>query len=448
MRYKSCKYKQLDLVTVAIVSIDGAMVACNCVIAVLLARRYGWSLNLPFMGRGALIVTPTVGVVWIVALGVNSAWDRRLIHSGTEYYVRVFRATFYAYGTVGLIGFAGNVSATRPFVVFALPIGLIALAVERWLIRFWYRRSAVFRKVGILARKPEHVFNQLCRDQTLKIVLAGSITAREPFRIAEEVHKMSLDVLIVGADHGLEDQKLREVIWNLSEHEVEVWFDSLIPFIRTGRSLAIPTATTTIFVINPLHLSSGQKILKRAFDIVGGLVATTILAPVLVVALCGVYLADGRPLFYQQLRVGQSGKKFNLWKIRTMREDDLAVDIYRSSHNRKDPLDPRITRCGRILRRWSIDEIPQLINVLGGSMSLVGPRPRLIHEISSHPGSDRRLQAKPGLTGPWQTSGRAEIPLDEAESIDLAYVDGWTLLGDLVLLIRTVKAVLSRRGAY
>lgn len=131
-----------------------------------------------------------------------------------------------------------------------------------------------------------------------------------------------------------------------------------------------------------------------------------------------------------------------------MREDGLAIDKYPSPNNRKDPLDPRITQFGRFLRRWSIDEIPQLINVVGGSMSLVGPRPRLIHEISSDPGSGRRLQAKPGLTGPWQTSGRAEIPLDEAESIDLAYVDGWTLLGDVVLLIRTIKAVLSRRGAY
>lgn len=424
------------------------MVVGSCALAVLLARRYGWSLNLPFMGRGALIVTPMVGVVWIVALGVNSAWDRRLVHSGTEYYVRLFRATFYAYGAIGLMGFAGSVSATRPFVVFALPIGLIVLTVERWLIRFWYRRSADFRKVGILARKPELVFNQICRDQTLKIALAGSITGREPIRIAEEVHEMSIEVLIVGADHGLDHQKLREVIWILSEYEIEVWFDSLIPFIRAGRSLAIPTATTTVFVLDPLHLSPGQKLLKRAFDIVGGLVAAVILAPILGVALCGVYLADGRPLFFQQIRVGQSGRKFNLWKIRTMREDGLAIDIHPSSNNRKDPLDPRITRFGRFLRRWSIDEIPQLINVLGGSMSLVGPRPRLIHEISSQPGSGRRLQAKPGLTGPWQTSGRADIPLDEAESIDLAYVDGWTLLGDVVLLIRTIKAVLSRRGAY
>lgn len=432
----------------AVVVADSAVVAVSCAIAVVAARQFGWYLDQPFVGRGAIFVTTLVVLTWFAALAVNSAWDRRLLASGTEYYVRIFRSTFYAFGLIGLVGFAGDVSATRPFVLFALPIGLVTLTVGRWFLRLWFRRRAKSRRVGVLANEPERVFDQLCGDQSIKLELAGSISYRDPTQIAEEVSRTSIEILAIGANHGLEYDKLREVIWIMDDYGIELWFESSIPLIRAGRSITIPTSTATVFVVSPLHLSPVEKTLKRALDIVFGLAAIIILSPVVVAALCVVYVADGRPLIFKQVRVGQYGNPFTLRKIRTMQEESRTKIEDSSSKGRKDPFDPRITRVGRMLRRWSIDEIPQLINVLGGSMSLVGPRPRLGHEISTSSRSDRRLRAKPGLTGPWQTSGRADIPLDEAESIDLAYVDGWTLLGDVVLIIRTIKVVLSRRGAY
>jgi len=151
-------------------------------------------------------------------------------------------------------------------------------------------------------------------------------------------------------------------------------------------------------------------------------------------------------VIYSQTRVGRNGRRFTIHKLRTMRRD--ADQLAPPPRSRKQHDDPRCTRVGRFLRRWSIDEIPQLWCVLVGTMSLIGPRPRLESEWLESPVEFRRLEARPGISGVWQTSGRAEIPFEEADLRDVEYVDNWSLLGDLVLMARTVRTVLSRRGAY
>jgi len=193
---------------------------------------------------------------------------------------------------------------------------------------------------------------------------------------------------------------------------------------------------------------------KRAVDVVGALVLLVLGAlPMAAVALL-VRIVDGRPVLFRQERLGRHGRPFVLGKFRTMVPDAEALRPMLAHRNEADgPLfkireDPRVTRLGRHLRRTSLDELPQLWNVLRGDMSLVGPRPALPAELAAWPADlHRRLEVRPGLTGPWQVSGRAGASVEDYRRHDLAYVDGRTLLGDLGLLVRTVPAVLRGRGA-
>ena len=234
-------------------------------------------------------------------------------------------------------------------------------------------------------------------------------------------------------------------MWDLDEKRVEVWFDAATQFIHTGKGVMIPSKLTTLTVFEPLHLSDGQRLLKRFFDVVVAIIAILVCMPILVAGMVMVFLSSGWPVVFAQTRIGRDGKQFSIWKLRTMRNGE-STDVPLGLS--KDPNDPRITKAGRFLRRWSIDEIPQFLNVMVGNMSVVGPRPRLPEEVVSSSVTSRRLRAKPGITGLWQTSGRSLMTLAEADALDVNYVDSWSLLGDVVIVLRTVRVVLSGRGAF
>jgi exopolysaccharide biosynthesis polyprenyl glycosylphosphotransferase len=191
---------------------------------------------------------------------------------------------------------------------------------------------------------------------------------------------------------------------------------------------------------------SPTRAAKRALDLAGALAATILLAPVFGAAALLVALLDGRPVVFRQQRIGRYGRPFTMFKLRTMvRGAELAAPPPGAS---KPLCDPRITPLGRVLRRLSIDELPQLVNVLRGEMSLVGPRPPLPAEVARYERWERRrLSVRPGMTGLWQVSGRADLPRDQGTALDLQYVDRWSLWLDVVLLARTVPAVLSGTGA-
>ena len=194
---------------------------------------------------------------------------------------------------------------------------------------------------------------------------------------------------------------------------------------------------------------------KRVFDIVGSLALLLVTAPVTVVTALAVKFHDGGPILFRQTRIGRDGKPFSCLKFRSMVVDaehlqaDLMVNHERSAVLFKMAEDPRVTRPGKWIRRLSLDELPQLWNVFRGQMSLVGPRPPLPHEAARY-GTDmnRRLRVRPGMTGLWQVSGRSDLSWDETVRLDLYYVDNWSMVQDLAILMRTVSAVLSSRGAY
>ena len=424
---------------------DLVAVLATCLAAAWGASRYGWEISVPFLGLGARVITPTVAVLWLAALAVNGAWDARLLVAGTEYYVRVLRSTLIAFAATGLVGFIGSVDAARPFALFAFPLGTLVIIVNRWVIRAWARRSAPLQRVIIVGSNHEATRVALEADGALRIAVVDVRETVSPVEMSDWSESTAAQVVVIGANHGLSPNELRELMWILDEREIEVWFDAATQFIRTGKGVMIPSKQTTLMVFDPVHLSDGQRLLKRSFDVGFAVIALVVLMPLLVAGMMAVLLTMGWPVVFVQKRLGRDGKLFSIWKIRTMNNGEgIDAPVGMS----KNPDDPRVTAVGRVLRRWSIDEIPQFLNVLAGNMSVVGPRPRLPEEVVSSSVTSRRLRAKPGITGPWQTSGRSLMTLAEADALDVNYVDSWSLLGDVVIVLRTIRVVLSGRGAF
>jgi exopolysaccharide biosynthesis polyprenyl glycosylphosphotransferase len=198
-----------------------------------------------------------------------------------------------------------------------------------------------------------------------------------------------------------------------------------------------------------------ERSAKRVLDVVGSLVGLVTLLPVLLVTALLVKMTSAGPALYRQERVGLHGRQFHVWKFRSMScGSDLRAAQLMAEHGGYVPFykmreDPRITPFGRFLRRSSIDELPQLINVLKGEMSLIGPRPHVRAEVDQYaPEHHRRLLVKPGITGLWQVSGRSDVPRHEAVLLDLHYVDTWSLHRDLRILLKTAKVVATAKGAY
>ncbi|MDX6350689.1 MAG: hypothetical protein QOF84_5479 [Streptomyces sp.] len=201
-------------------------------------------------------------------------------------------------------------------------------------------------------------------------------------------------------------------------------------------------------------LGSGAETVKRIIDVMGAAVLITLLSPVLIAAAVAITLDSRGPVLFRQRRTGQHGREFHVLKLRTMRvgserqRQALAASNETDGHLFKIREDPRVTRTGRWLRRFSLDELPQLFNVLMGHMSLVGPRPLPLEDSAFTGEARHRLRVRPGLTGLWQISGRSDLSWDETLRLDLTYVDTWSLRLDLRILARTPAAVLRGNGAY
>jgi lipopolysaccharide/colanic/teichoic acid biosynthesis glycosyltransferase len=202
------------------------------------------------------------------------------------------------------------------------------------------------------------------------------------------------------------------------------------------------------------------RVLKRAFDLVGATAALVLVAPLVVLTAILIRLDSPGPIFFRQRRIGEAGRPFRIWKFRTMALDADARKRDIAHLNKhlapggdprmfKVPDDPRVTRVGRALRRFSLDEVPQLLNVIRGEMSLVGPRPLIPDEHRFvKDWAQKRLELRPGMTGLWQVLGRNEIPFDEMVRLDYLYVNTWSLWNDLRLMVRTLPAVLGQNGGY
>jgi exopolysaccharide biosynthesis polyprenyl glycosylphosphotransferase len=425
----------------------------------------------------------TIGVlvtaIWPLINAVCGGYDLRTLLVGVEELRRVVRAAISLVALLGFIHFAGNVDLSRGYVAALIP--LVALFTGAW--RFTLRTQAARRQRqgyghhNVVAVGPIDDLQRLCIQllarpgSAIDIVAivpddgadAGPLTGplglirRLPDR--EAIHLLQdegvqID-LLVRAGRPRDDE-----MWALARRANELQAALAIAPHREDASSHVavsyvPLGRTPLLVIETPTLHPSARAIKALFDRVLGLVMTILLSPVLVVIALTVLVRDGRPIFYRQQRIGRLGKPFDCFKFRTMHRDaDQRLAELMELNDADGPLfkmreDPRVTGVGKFLRSHSLDELPQLFNVLGGSMSIVGPRPPLPNEAATYNEREaRRLLVKPGLTGLWQVEGRSDLPWDEGVYLDLLYVDHWSPLLDMVIIARTVRAVVRPNGAY
>ncbi|MFD0019614.1 exopolysaccharide biosynthesis polyprenyl glycosylphosphotransferase [Streptomyces sp. NPDC058382] len=263
------------------------------------------------------------------------------------------------------------------------------------------------------------------------------------------------DLALVIPGPELTEDRLRRLSWGLHDGGLDLSVLSHLSEIAADRVRPASAAGLTLLHVVPPLRRGPQPALKAAVDRTGAALGLLVLAPLLLVVAAAVRLTSRGPVFHRQIRHGQHNRPFTMWKFRTMVADAEQRRARLATSNEHDgPMfkmrrDPRVTRIGRLLRRSSLDELPQLLNVLRGDMSLVGPRPPLPDEVSRYDERElRRLTVKPGLTGLWQVSGRSDLSWQETVSLDLWYVDNWSVATDMGLMARTLRAVTDGRGAY
>jgi exopolysaccharide biosynthesis polyprenyl glycosylphosphotransferase len=273
-------------------------------------------------------------------------------------------------------------------------------------------------------------------------------------QVAEVVRAMGCDAVAVTSDDATRHNYLRELAWSLEGAGVEMLVDPGLVEVAGPRMHIRPLMGFPLLHVEEPHFTGWRRLVKRASDIVLTSVGLVIISPVILGIAAVIKLQDGGPVIFRQARIGRDGKLFTMLKFRSMVVDAEERKLELMAYNEgkgglfKLTRDPRVTPLGRFLRDFSLDELPQLFNVLTGSMSLVGPRPHLASELAQMPREAvRRSLVAPGLTGLWQVSGRSDLEGDDAVRLDLRYVENWSLTLDLLILWKTASAVLAKRGA-
>jgi exopolysaccharide biosynthesis polyprenyl glycosylphosphotransferase len=418
-------------------------------------------------------------ITWLAVMQANHGYDRRFLFLGNDEYQRVMRSGLVLAAAIGLGSYALELGVARGYVVTAVPIVTLLGVCSRYLLRqrlhrAWAKGNCLRRVVVVghessvlaLTRQLRHE-----RYHGLGVVAACVPALRPGSSLADlgisvhtslaEVHRVAsqsqADTVVVLSCPELEGADLRRLAWGLETSGVDLMVASALIDIGYSRTTIRPADGLPMLHLEHPRFSGARRFVKTAADRVLAALALFAAAPLLL--LCALVMKvwrDGRgPVLFRQVRVGLHGREFMIYKLRTMYTDAEERLAQLEQHNEHDGVlfkmrnDPRITPFGRWLRRYSIDELPQLLNVLLGDMSLVGPRPPLPKEVACYPDDlHRRLVVRPGLTGLWQVSGRADLSWDESMRLDLRYVENWSLTLDLVILLRTCTAVLRSSGAY
>ncbi|MET0453481.1 MAG: sugar transferase [Mycobacterium sp.] len=422
-------------------------------------------------------------VIWLIALSAMRTRSPRLMGSGAEEYRRVVAASFMTFGTIAIAALLLKMEIARGYLAIGLPVGIAGLLVTRaaWRRYVMRERARGGYRTSVLIVGERGAATTFARELTRGGVsgysIAGvSIPGYGPSRgenveiggrrvpiLGDERHVLHAirecnadTVAIAGTEHfGVKG--IRRLIWDLEPMGIDLMASTGVMDVALSRLVMRPSAGAGLPV---LHIEKPQyegakKFQKRLFDICFALTALSLSMPLFVTAALAVRLTSRGPAFYRAERIGIQGRPFSMLKFRTMVRDADKLLSSLQGANESDGLlfkirdDPRVTAVGRVLRRFSIDEIPQFINVLRGEMSVVGPRPPLRREVDAYDVDvSRRLLVKPGITGLWQVSGRSDLSWEESVRLDLAYVDNWSMIADALIIARTIAAVLRRSGAY
>lgn len=456
----------------AVVISDVTLIALSVTVGLMLVPADGPDAVLARVGTGVL-----AGLLMVLGLGIARAWDPRVLGAGAAEYRRLYQAVLGAAGTLGLAGLALQIESVRPWVFIIMPAAAMACLIARYAMRrvLHHARSAGRCMLPVLAvgseqsvadlirrtRRADHFGWQVTgactptgsgsggRPMIEGVPVVGDLDAAGATAVAGGYR-----VVAVAPAPGWGPGRLQQLAWQLEASGAELAVDPGLMEIAGPRLHITPIDGLPLLQLSQPSFTGGKWLLKQTIDRVGAAVLLLLTAPLLLAVAVAVRL-DGGPALYLQERVGVNGRSFRIFKFRSMVVDaDREVTTMAGSNDGAGPLfkmreDPRITGVGRLLRKYSLDELPQLLNVLGGSMSLVGPRPPLPSEVAEYgPDARRRLLVRPGMTGLWQVSGRSDLSWAESVRLDLRYVENWSLALDASIAWKTVGAVLRCRGAY
>ncbi len=422
-----------------------------------------------------LPVTLLFPLAWVGVLGLGRAYEARFIGDGTDEFRRVLDSAVRFLAILALLSYLLNWDFARGYAIVAIPLAmvlsLIVRAIGRRVERRAEREGTASRRVLVIGteRSTAELIRRLRRHDDHPFLVVGALvdqaqgdtvegvpvvgTSRDA---ADALIRSGADTIAFGAWSTLSQAELRRLSWELEGTHVDILVTPNLTDVSGPRISVRPVAGLPLLHVEKPEFTGFRRVFKGLFDRGVAFVSLVLLAPLFLVLAIAVRLDSHGPAFFRQERVGRAGKTFTMLKFRSMSMDAEARldDIKAANVHGDGPLlkvvdDPRITRVGKFLRKTSLDELPQLVNVLFGQMSLVGPRPPLPREVAQYENHvQRRLLVKPGLTGLWQVSGRADLSWEDSVRLDLYYVENWSFLLDIAIMVRTVRAVLASRGAY
>ena len=443
--------------------------------------RFGTDVGPTAMVSVALMVV--FPFAWVAFTGLARAYEPRMLGAGATEFERLGKAFLQLTAVITFAAYASHADLSRGVVLLALPTTLLLSVAFRYGLRkiVHRRRREGGALIPVLAvgaadsiaafsdTLQRNAYNGL-RVRAACIVGADQEAGSEAMvgldereiplcgtldSIGDAVRETRVSTVAV-VDNSISGERLRWISWQLEGTDTDL---VVLPALTevAGRRLSLQQVGTLplLYVAEP-EFRGLRRVVKSVFDRLTAAVLLLLLAPVLLVVAVAIRVTSSGPALFFQTRVGKNGKPFRMMKFRSMVVDAEERLAALRAYNEVDggtlfkiKADPRVTRVGKVIRRFSIDEIPQLFNVLTGSMSLVGPRPQLPSEVDQYGGDvRRRLLVKPGMTGMWQISGRSHLTWEESVRIDLRYVENWSLSLDLLVLVKTFGAVIKARGAY
>ena len=452
----------------------------------------------PYVPLTYLGLTCGLPVAWWMSVLLAGGYDTRFIGLGSDEFRRILTAAVNLTAGLALVSYAAKLDLARGYMAIALPSATVMDLTARYLLRRRLHRrrvqgwcvrrvvavghaAAVARLVTVLRRDTYHGLAVVAaclvdapegagpegavggpvadvpapRVPMADVVVLDVPVAGGPGGVAAAVSRFGADTVAVLACPEMDGGRLRELAWELEKTGTDLFVAPTLLDVAGPRTTIRPVAGLALLHVDHPELAGIKQAVKSVFDKTCAALALLVLAPLFAVIAISIRLDDHGPVLFRQTRIGKNGQGFTLYKFRTMVPDAEQRRSQLVTHNEANGVlfkirrDPRITRPGAWLRRWSLDELPQLINVLMGDMSLVGPRPALPDEVACYGGHmRRRLVVKPGMTGLWQVSGRSDVPWEEAERLDLHYVENWSLALDLQILWKTGSAVIRGSGAY
>jgi exopolysaccharide biosynthesis polyprenyl glycosylphosphotransferase len=435
----------------------------------------GETLTQPHASRWLVALLP---LMWMAVITAARSYEQRFLWVGPEEFQRVFFAAVLQLAAVGTLSWAFRLEVARGFVVVALPLAALLTLANRYVQRQWLhhrRAGGQFMQTAVIVGHRNGVaalHAQIEREKYHGYEVIGCCLP--PARRGEEVttfdglpvlgtldevvdvvHAHQVDTVAVLPSAELDGPALRRLGWDLEKTTAELLLAPAVTEIAGTRVRIRPVAGLPLLHMERPELRGLRRVTKETFDRTAALAGLLLLLPVLLLLAVAVGTTSPGGVFYRQERVGRDGQVFSMLKFRSMvaGADRLVPDLADGSDGNgvlfKMRADPRVTAIGKVLRRYSLDELPQLLNVARGDMSLVGPRPPLPSEVERY-GFDmhRRFLVKPGITGLWQVSGRSDLSWDDSVRIDVRYVENWSLAFDFMILWKTFGAVFRGSGAY